>query len=555
MAFKIILATVFCLGLIGLVFRLVSIVRLGRVFDGDKTPGVRSMGQMNFWGALINTLFQTRLFRAGKLRWLAHALVLSGFVYLVFVHALDDWTQVFFDWYQPGIDPFRLLRNLAGVMVLTGCIAFFVRRFRPSRINRERLVRGLRFRVRGTLSIMVIIGVMGTGFMTEALNIMSEVRFDEMVEDYSGLAGEPELIHLKAYWARYYHVAFLDGMTQTVIDLEEGDVLNQENCLECHTRPGAAFVSVPLARAGTFFGPLIAEFRLDRVFYWIHLGLVMTLVLFFPVSRMFHLVAIPLASLRRRMVPEKMRTDMGFLDLTALSACTHCGFCSQVCSVYPDYQVSENPQVLPHVKIETLKRLAGRGVWDPVTVAQLRSGNDDCTRCGLCADICPSGIDLVRLWTAADRLMNRLGCPDNYTTAMDASFRQWIARTTGDLLPVRGMTEGALGDTGSLSALIRNADTFEHCVQCTLCSNACPVAAYDMTENDLGPHQIMNLLRLGEQTMASGSRMVWHCLSCYACQEICPQSIRVADILLELRCRGQERAAELTLTRLRGENQ
>jgi len=48
---------------------------------------------------------------------------------------------------------------------------------------------------------------------------------------------------------------------------------------------------------------------------------------------------------------------------------------------------------------------------------------------------------------------------------------------------------------------------------------------------------------------------VWHCLTCYACQEICPQSIRVADILLELRCRGQSRAAELNLARLRGGDQ
>ncbi|MCP4453904.1 MAG: 4Fe-4S dicluster domain-containing protein [Planctomycetes bacterium] len=213
------------------------------------------------------------------------------------------------------------------------------------------------------------------------------------------------------------------------------------------------------------------------------------------------------------------------------------------------------------MKIETLKRLAGKGVWDLTTLTRLRDGNDDCTRCGLCADICPSGIDLVRLWTTADVLMDRLGCPDNYTTAMDASFGQWTGRgglrESGDKvqrLPgeveIRG-EEVQADDT--LSGLIGQAEAFEHCVQCTLCTNACPVAAYDLNTNDFGPHQVMNLLRLGEQQMASGSKMVWHCLTCYTCQEVCPKSIRVADILLELRCRGHERAAELTMNQLKGD--
>ncbi|WDP91695.1 MAG: 4Fe-4S dicluster domain-containing protein [Desulfobacter sp.] len=553
MAFKIILITVCCLSFMGLIFRFITMARLGGVFERDKSPLARRLFNINYAGALFNTLFQVRLFRAGKLRWLAHALVFSGFVYLVFVHALDDWTGVVFDWYQPGIDPFRMLRNLAGVMVAAGCISFLARRMSRSRINRERLRRGLRFRVRGTLSVMVILGLISSGFFTEALNIMSEVRFNEMVEEYSGLVGEPELVHLKGYWARYYDVAFAGGISVQGVDLEAGGTLNEEYCLECHTRPAAAFVSAPLARMGGRVNRFLARFRLDRVMYWIHLGLALTLLLFLPFSRMFHIVAVPLASMGRRVGPENLGTDMGALDLAALTACTHCGFCSKVCSVYPDYQISENPQVLPHVKIETLKRLAGKGVYDINTLTQLRSGNDDCTLCGRCADICPSSIDLVRLWTAAGRLMDRLGCPDNYISAMETPFGAWMGTGDSGRPAVRPASEsGAVAGDGVLSGLIFQADAFEHCVQCTLCTNACPVVAQDMADNDMGPHQIMNLLRLGEIRMASGTRMVWHCLTCYACQEICPQSIRVTDIILELRCRGQARAFELTRARLKG---
>lgn len=561
MVMTILVGTVLAACLAGLVFRLSSMFRLGRVFDRDRDTVAAQVFKLDYPGIFFNTLFQARLFRAGRFRWLVHALVAGGFLYLVVVHALDYWTGELWEWYQPGIDPFRFLRNLAGVMVSAGALAFLVRRLARSRINRERLRRGRRFRVRGTLSILAILGLMATGFMAEALNIMSEPLFDEMVDEFSDISGEPELVHLRAYWAREYHVVFDPALLPAnapLADMDEGQVLNEAYCLECHTLPDTAFVSAPLARAAHPLGIRANAFRLDRVFYWLHLGLALVLLLFLPYSRMFHLIAIPLATARKRIQPQDLRTDMGFLDLAGLSACTHCGFCSEVCSVVPDYLVTDNPQVLPHMKLETLKRLAGKGVWDPDTLMRLRSGNGDCTRCGLCADICPSGIDLVRLWTAADGVMDRLGCPDNYTTAMNAGFREWMGPKSPDagsgekIQHLPGEVE-IRNRPNTLSGLIANAETFEHCVQCTLCTNTCPVAAYDLGKNDFGPHQVMNLLRLGEGKMASGSKMVWHCLTCYACQEVCPQSIRVADIMLELRCRGQERAAELTTRQLKGE--
>ena len=52
---------------------------------------------------------------------------------------------------------------------------------------------------------------------------------------------------------------------------------------------------------------------------------------------------------------------------------------------------------------------------------------------------------------------------------------------------------------------------------------------------DLTPQQVMNLLRLQLRELALGSRMVWDCVTCYQCQEHCPQGVEVADILYELR--------------------
>jgi heterodisulfide reductase subunit C len=80
--------------------------------------------------------------------------------------------------------------------------------------------------------------------------------------------------------------------------------------------------------------------------------------------------------------------------------------------------------------------------------------------------------------------------------------------------------------------------SFWACVQCTTCTSVCPVVAVceDPTRDlDLAPQQIMNLLRMGLPDRAMGVRMVWSCTTCYKCQEHCPQNIRVADILYELR--------------------
>jgi heterodisulfide reductase subunit C len=66
----------------------------------------------------------------------------------------------------------------------------------------------------------------------------------------------------------------------------------------------------------------------------------------------------------------------------------------------------------------------------------------------------------------------------------------------------------------------------------------CPVVGnYEEPEIVLGllPHQIMCSLGLGLTEMASGAKMIWDCLTCYQCQENCPQQVEVCDILYELK--------------------
>ena len=40
---------------------------------------------------------------------------------------------------------------------------------------------------------------------------------------------------------------------------------------------------------------------------------------------------------------------------------------------------------------------------------------------------------------------------------------------------------------------------------------------------------------MGIRDLALGSRMLWSCLTCYQCQEHCPQGVKVTDIFYELK--------------------
>ena len=63
------------------------------------------------------------------------------------------------------------------------------------------------------------------------------------------------------------------------------------------------------------------------------------------------------------------------------------------------------------------------------------------------------------------------------------------------------------------------------------------VAAYTQPGETLGllPHQIMHAVGLGLTDLALGAAMVWDCVTCYKCQEYCPQGIQIAEVLYALK--------------------
>ncbi|RLB93944.1 MAG: hypothetical protein DRH26_02595 [Deltaproteobacteria bacterium] len=514
--------------------------------DRFLNPDKKRRKSLRGLSAFSNTLFQVKLFKAGKIRWIIHFLLLVSFLYLLIVHGFYSVTaDLLFADYQPTLDPFQALRNAAGFLVLVGCLTFFIRRQLALWVNEDR-----RIRKKGRGSVILILAVIASGFLLEASKIISEPVFMEMVEEYSGLDGGEDLEDLKLYWKDNYAVFFQEQIETSPERLENGEALNEAYCLYCHSPIKSAAVSKPLAGILTTAGSWMNANRMDKRLYWLHYGLCLMVLICLPFSRLSHLLLIPWTSSRRHLTIQDYKNDSVSINAMTLHACTNCGFCSQVCSVHPNFQVHQNPDILPHAKIESVKALLKNP--SSIDLWQLNTGNGACTSCHRCTDICPSGIDLQTLWTVLDKKLLQMGMVDNNRLIGEMPLNGWMAKKEF-VYPgkqAKGIPVGAASKDHLTSNLADRIESFEKCIQCTICSNVCPIVDYDSNNIDMSPHQIMNLLRLGKKHLATGTRMVWSCLTCYACQENCPQEIQVTDILLELRNAGSMKADWIQKNRL-----
>ncbi len=76
-----------------------------------------------------------------------------------------------------------------------------------------------------------------------------------------------------------------------------------------------------------------------------------------------------------------------------------------------------------------------------------------------------------------------------------------------------------------------DGDEVNACFACSTCTAACPIA----NQWKYKPHQLIRMILLGMREEVLSSREIWECLTCFQCQERCPQGVRVTDIIFDLR--------------------
>jgi heterodisulfide reductase subunit C len=85
-----------------------------------------------------------------------------------------------------------------------------------------------------------------------------------------------------------------------------------------------------------------------------------------------------------------------------------------------------------------------------------------------------------------------------------------------------------------LAELKRHADTasISACFACRTCTASCP--ASEVTDR-FNPARIIRMALYGLKDRVLQSDFVWLCTSCYACQERCPQGVRITDFMTVLK--------------------
>ncbi len=74
-----------------------------------------------------------------------------------------------------------------------------------------------------------------------------------------------------------------------------------------------------------------------------------------------------------------------------------------------------------------------------------------------------------------------------------------------------------------------DGDELSACFACTTCTAACPIA----NQWEYKPHQLIRMIILGMRDEVLSSKEIWECLTCFQCQERCPQKVRVTDIIFD----------------------
>ncbi len=503
---------------------------------------------------IADVILQVRTLKEDPWRWFMHILIYWGFMLLVMMHALDQMvTQRLFSDYYPTLNPYLFLRDFFAGMVLVGLGMAVYRRFirKPPRLKSNRM---------DYYAIIIVTLIIVSGIFLEGLQISSYSKFQSMEEEYAALDDENDIRALESLWVKDYGLvsATITGPFDNDV-INHGRELNEENCTSCHSPNKWAFTGFGLA---ALLKP--AALQLDRagavaIFLFLHVLLVFLGLAYLPFSKMFHVISTPLSLLSNAVMGSVKSNPINVMtrQMMELDACTHCGTCNQYCSAVMAYEARGNSCILPSEKMTFLKSMMNGNPLSQTQSQAILEGVYLCTNCDRCTVVCPAGINLKQLWLNVREELLQQGdsqpiifSPLSLVRSLNRQelspeiYRKPLVEIdrvlTGDFKvltePAKVFSLSTKADLNQSGRLLDN--NFATCFGCQTCTSVCPVVKnYENPEAELGllPHQIMYCLASGLTEIALGARMPWFCLTCYQCQENCPQQVQVTDIFYELK--------------------
>jgi heterodisulfide reductase subunit C len=258
---------------------------------------------------------------------------------------------------------------------------------------------------------------------------------------------------------------------------------------------------------------------------------------YLPFSKFLHIFSTPVYLLVEGVMDgsESDPANRATRQALEIDACTHCGDCTMRCSVAVAFNEIPNPNILPSEKLAAFKALLAGKKLNQKRLTRIQEGSHICTDCHRCTEACPMGINLEKAWLELNERLALRGYPKP---------EAWARETMGSGFDLPDLKNNPISltpaDKAFAGVLVNSAParTFSVCFGCQTCTNVCPVVGnYQDPKSVLGllPHEIMHCLALKQKDLAIGSNMLWDCVTCYMCQEHCPQGVRITDVLYELK--------------------
>jgi heterodisulfide reductase subunit C/nitrate reductase gamma subunit len=479
-----------------------------------------------------------------------------GFILLLLMHALGAFiTSAIFSDYQSTINPFLFLRDLFGLFVIIGLFLAFYRRFilKAPRIMTNTM---------DYYAIILVAIIISSGVLLEGSKIGSYSVYKQMVEDYGDIE-EEEFKALTAFWVKEFGTVAPDLKEPFSGDLlDAGRDVHEMSCESCHSRTQWAFGGYLVASLSRGVALSLDRAGICILLWHIHFLACFIGLAYLPFSKFFHIITSPLSLLANSVMDkrESEPANIATRQVLELDACTHCGQCTSRCSLGVIFEEVGNINILPSEKLRSLKRIVSGKEKDEKGLRLVMNGLSLCTNCHRCTDVCPAGIDLEELWFNMREVLFQKNYPE-FSVLSPLYFYRGLMRETIPQSYYKRPLDLAREAIAAECDLMKNqeknvtlsspdrefqgvlglsdqASTFSVCFGCQTCTNVCPVVAnYENPMDTLGmlPHQIMHAAGLGVRDLAFGSRMLWDCVTCYQCQEQCPQGVKVTEVLYELK--------------------
>ena len=279
----------------------------------------------------VDVLFQARILKDKKdvLGWIMHICLFWGFMLLLTFHALDKYfTTAISPDYQPTLNPWMFLTNLFGLILLVGLVLAIVRRA----VTRRGDIKTTGMDV---YAIAILLLIVCSGFMLDGLKITSVGEFDAMVEEY----GDPEEVGetkaLEALWVAQYGLVS-SRVTKQVPDelLGTGREVNEANCISCHSRPQAAFVSYPVSRILAPVAEGLDKAGVGTLLWYVHILACFFGLAYLAFSKMFHIISTPVSLLVVELSgKDESPASAATRQMIELDGCSHGGACHEECPV------------------------------------------------------------------------------------------------------------------------------------------------------------------------------------------------------------------------------